>query len=145
MKYLLYMVTDICMRHLQADYVWQILLNFSLLSGKMANLLLLRQTFTISRPMRVAISVGMAITLVVYGAYIATISYHDAPHAGQTWDQYAASGKTIFPLYLGIAGSAVNVMMDIFILVLPLPIIYSLNMSIKRKVQLVAVFFTAVL
>ncbi|KEY66372.1 hypothetical protein S7711_10986 [Stachybotrys chartarum IBT 7711] len=48
-------------------------------------------------------------------------------------------------LYWGIAQAAVNIVYDLYIFVLPLPIIYRLNLTTKRKIQVMALFFIALL
>lgn len=52
---------------------------------------------------------------------------------------------TIFALYWGVAQAAANTVFDMYIFILPLPIIYRLNLSLKRKVQVTALFLVALL
>lgn len=97
--------------------------------------------------MRIAIWIGIAVTFVLYASTLAIMSYFAAPHAGHTWDELVLDfiGTTIFPLKWGVAQSAVNTMLDIYIFILPLPVIYRLNLSRRRKAQLLGVFFIGVL
>lgn len=66
---------------------------------------------------------------------------------GHTWDELVVEsvGTTIFPLYWGVGQGVVNIVYDVYIFVLPLPVIYRLKLSRKRKAQVFAVFFIAVL
>ncbi|KAI1076615.1 hypothetical protein F5B20DRAFT_554857 [Whalleya microplaca] len=54
-------------------------------------------------------------------------------------------GTIIFPLYWAVAQATVGTILDIYIFILPLPIIYRLNLSNKRKIQLMALFFVGLL
>ncbi|KAJ2996333.1 hypothetical protein NUW58_g1005 [Xylaria curta] len=130
-----------------ASYTFETLNNFSLFFSKSATLLLFRQVFSVSRTMNIAIWVGVAASFALYGSSLATLSYFAAPHAGQTWDELAAhvAGTTIFPLYWGVAQGAVGTILDIYIFVLPLPTLSRLNLSTKRKLQVSALFFVAIL
>ncbi|KAI1498629.1 hypothetical protein F5X99DRAFT_317494 [Biscogniauxia marginata] len=131
----------------QVSYVWENLLNFSLFFAKTATLLLLHQLFSVSRKMRIAIWIGIAATFAIYAAGLAVTSYFAAPHAGETWDQLLVKviGTIIFPLYWAVAQGSASTLLDIYIFILPLPVIFRLKLSTKRKIQLTAVFFTAFL
>lgn len=97
--------------------------------------------------MRIAIWIGIAVGAVMYGLTLAIMSYYGTPHVGHTWDELLVEsvGTTIFPLKWAVGQGAVNTAYDIYIFVLPLPIIYKLNLSRKRKAQIFAVFFVGLL
>lgn len=98
--------------------------------------------------MRLAIRIGMAINFVTYITSIGVLSYFAAPHSGHGWDDLAMEavrGPTIFPFYWAVALGAVGTMLDIYIFILPLPVISRLHLSLKRRIQVMAVFLTAVL
>lgn len=97
--------------------------------------------------MRIAIWIGIAVGAVMYGLTLAIMSYYGTPHVGHTWDELVVEsvGTTIFPLKWAVGQGAVNTVYDIYIFVLPLPVIYRLNLSRKRKAQIFAVFFVGLL
>lgn len=97
--------------------------------------------------MRIAIWIGIAVSFLMYGLTLAIMSYFGTPHVGHTWDELVVEsvGTTIFPLYWGLGQGSVNTILDIYIFVLPLPIIYRLNLSRTRKAQIFGVFIIAVL
>ncbi|KAI5922158.1 hypothetical protein F4810DRAFT_298088 [Camillea tinctor] len=109
--------------------------------------MLFYQIFTVSPPMRIAIWVGIAVTFVLYALSIVLSSYFAAPHVGETWDELMAQvvGTIIFPLYWAVAQGSVGTLLDMYIFILPLPIIYRLKLSKKRKMQLMAIFFIGLL
>lgn len=97
--------------------------------------------------MRIAIWIGIAVNFLLNGLTLAIMSYYGAPHAGHTWDELAVEsvGTTIFALYWSVGFGPLNIVLDIYIFVLPLPVIYRLNISWTRKAQIFGVFFIAVL
>ncbi|CAJ2512808.1 Uu.00g009270.m01.CDS01 [Anthostomella pinea] len=99
---------------------WDISGRSSLISAcsfaKTATLMLFYQLFTISCPMRIAIWVGIAAVFLLYALSICLSSYFAAPHISQTWDELLVEevGTIVF---------------------------FLLNLSRKRKIQLMALFF----
>ncbi|KAI1130425.1 hypothetical protein F5Y10DRAFT_263118 [Nemania abortiva] len=139
-------------------YIYESLTCLSLFFSKTATLLLFRQVFNVSRAMLIAIWIGIAVSFTLYGSSLAALSYFSAPHAGQTWDQVAAEAISnnlsplykgvapiVIPLYWGVAQGAIGTVFDLYIFILPLPILSRLNLSRKRKLQLSALFFVAIL
>ncbi|KAI1177769.1 hypothetical protein F4777DRAFT_540284 [Nemania sp. FL0916] len=139
-------------------YIYESLTCLSLFFSKTATLLLFKQVFNVSRAMHIAIWIGIAVSFVLYGSSLAALSYLSAPHAGQTWDQvandaiisnlsplYKGVAPVVIPLYWGVAQGAIGTVFDIYIFILPLPILYRLNLTKKRKLQLSALFFVAIL
>jgi hypothetical protein len=128
---------------------WQILTTTSMLTAKTATLLLLRQVFSISRRTSIAIWIGIIATVAIYGSSMIVLIYHGVPHVGQSWEQYIdhmrAGTSPPFSIYWAVGQAAAGSVLDIYIFILPLPIIYKLNMTTKRKVQLSALFFVALL
>lgn len=67
-----------------------------------------------------------------------------APKVGHPWDLTTVakcSRATIFGFVLGIA----NMALDTFLLVLPIPVILSLQLSVKKKIGVLAVFMVGLL
>ncbi|KAI4861985.1 hypothetical protein F4820DRAFT_431969 [Hypoxylon rubiginosum] len=132
----------------QLTYAWENLLNVSLFCAKAATLLLFRQLFTISHAMNVAIWVGIAATFVINASGLVVTSYFSAPHAGETWDEHIVQAVTqniIFVLYWSVAQGSASTLLDLYIFILPLPILFRLNLSRRRKVQVIAIFLVAIL
>ncbi|KAI1110850.1 hypothetical protein F5Y14DRAFT_336819 [Nemania sp. NC0429] len=139
-------------------YLYESLTCLSLFFSKTATLLLFRQVFNVSRAMNIAIWIGIAVSFALYGSSLGALSYFSAPHAGQTWDGvatqaiitnlsplYKGVAPIVIPLYWGVAQGAIGTVFDIYIFILPLPILARLNLSNKRKLQISALFFVAIL
>lgn len=93
--------------------------------------------------MRIAIYVGLVVTFLTYFPYIPVTVRYISPASGKSWaDLDEEPAKAI---YWGIVSGSLAVALDIYIFVLPLPTLATLNMSLKRRVQLIAVFATALM
>lgn len=132
----------------QLSYAYETITTFGLLFAKTATLLLFHQLFQISRQLRLAIRAGNAVNSLLYGISIAVLTYYSTPHIGQTWDDVVTEAvlhRDIFAFKWSVGQATVGAALDIYIFVLPLPTILGLNLSTRKRIQLMAVFFTAIL
>lgn len=116
--------------------------------GKEAIFLLYFDLFQVKKSMRLFIIAGMVFTGVVYWVGIIPESIFCAPHVGETWDPLvnARLGKRCSRnVYWGIVQGACAVLIDIMIFVLPIPAIARLQLPLRRKIQLLGVFMTALM
>lgn len=118
--------------------------------AKTATLLLFHQLFQVSRPTRWAIRLGITVNTLLYGTSFVALSYWSLPHVGETWDDLIV-GAMLHPdtsykaVKWGVGQAAVGTALDIYIFVLPIPTIIKLHLPSRTRIQLMAVFFTAVL
>ncbi|KAK2611455.1 hypothetical protein N8I77_004793 [Diaporthe amygdali] len=132
----------------QLAYAYETITTFGLLFAKTTTLLLFHQLFHISRQLRLAIQVGIAVNFLLYGISIAVLTYYSTPHIGQTWDDVVTEAvlhRDIFVLKWSVGQATSGAALDIYIFILPLPTISRLNLFIRKRIQLMAVFFIAVL
>jgi hypothetical protein len=101
------------------------------------------QIFTIKRAFRIAVHIGIAFTAGLYGSSLIVESYFQAPHVGQTWEILAIEPNMMQLKTWIAAQGALIVLLDVYIFLLPLPIILRLHLPVRRRVQLTAVFLTA--
>lgn len=132
----------------QLSYAYETMTSFGLFLAKTATLLLFHQIFQVSKQMRIAILFGIIVNAILYGTSIAVLGYYSLPHVGQSWDDVVVDAvlhPDIFAFKWGVGQSTVGAALDIYIFILPLPTIAKLNLSARKRIQLMAVFFTAVL
>ncbi|KAG8167965.1 hypothetical protein KVR01_003654 [Diaporthe batatas] len=132
----------------QLTFTYATLTSFGCLFAKTATLLVLRQIFQISKQMHIAIMIGIAINVLLYGLSIPVLSYYSTPHVGKTWDDVvvdAVMNPQIFAFKWSTGQAAVGSALDIYIFILPIPIISRLKLSTRKRMQLIAVFGTAIL
>ncbi|ROW05776.1 hypothetical protein VMCG_05248 [Cytospora schulzeri] len=72
-------------------------------------------------------------------------AYFSAPSPGQSWYGFMLSDKAWHGVYWGLVQSVLGILLDLYIFILPLPILYQLKMSKKKRIQVTAVFSTAFL
>lgn len=118
--------------------------------AKTATLLLFHQLFQVSRQTRLAIRLGILVNAILYGTSFIALSYWSLPHVGETWDDLIVGAvlhpdTSYNPIKWGVGQAAVGTALDIYIFVLPIPSIIRLHLPIRKRIQLGAVFFTAIL
>ncbi|PSS05308.1 hypothetical protein BD289DRAFT_5082 [Coniella lustricola] len=117
----------------------------SQISAKLSLLLLFLDIFNVNSTMKKAIYTGMLAAVLVYLPSIPVQAYYFVPSHGQTWSEVFISGKNDNAMYWGIVQSVLASMLDIYLFALPLPVLSRLNMSSKKRTQVVAVFSMALL
>lgn len=95
--------------------------------------------------MEIAIYIGLAATFLAYFPYIPLVLLWLSPLGGESWEDLIMGDDPAKLIYFGIASGSLAVVLDIYIFVLPLPTLASLHMSLKTRVQLIAVFATALM
>jgi hypothetical protein len=118
----------------------------SLLCTKLSILFLYLRIFEVDRLMKIAIILGMIWTGLTYLPFVVVTPWECAPHIGEKWGKDVAirCSNTVNVDFF-IVSAVMAVILDIYILVLPVPMIRRLSLSWKRKVGLMAVFTTALL
>jgi hypothetical protein len=112
--------------------------------AKASILLLFDQIFTVHKGMRYAIWFGQAFNFVLYATAVAIAIVYETPRAGESWSAIL-DGRTLIPLPWWQAQSALITAFDIYIFVLPLPHVWNLTVSIRRRIPVYAVFSLALL
>ena len=120
-----------------------------LLFSKSAIFLMYRQFFWVYQPVRVAVYVGLVFAFLIYIPSIPFAAVYSAPRGGQTWEELimlqATSDATQTGTAWGIVQGSCSVLLDIFIFVIPLPILAKLNLKASKRLQILAIFATALL
>lgn len=115
------------------------------LLAKLSILLLFRQLFAVGRRSRIAIWIGSVAVVLVF---VPTFTYQFiimVPRPGMTWDDVFLSGQSGANVpFWPVVSSALHLMLDLYIVLLPLPIIAKLNWSTKQKLKAALVFSTAI-
>ncbi|GAB1310565.1 Rhodopsin domain-containing protein [Madurella fahalii] len=117
----------------------------SLHSAKASIFVLLSQIFTIRHHMKLAIWAGLVATVLLYLMNIIIILCYFTPSPGQTWDDVVLSGKVDGSLAWTVASSVLNLVLNLYIFFLPLPIIARLSWPLEKRLKVVALFSTAFL
>ncbi|KAM0248269.1 hypothetical protein ACHAQJ_009510 [Trichoderma viride] len=111
--------------------------------AKASILLLYLQLFGSIRSMRIAVYLGLVWTGLTYWPSIPLQIALTAPWPGETWDSLLTNGRPEKLIYWGTVQGTLAVVLDLYIFILPLPVLWKLNMSRKRRIGVCAIFFTA--
>lgn len=109
---------------------------------KITFFLLYLQLFRPIRGLRFCIYAGMIFTVGFYASTAVVQFYYDTPRHGETFlsHQLGPFGKQTLKLSVPLA--AANVVIDLYILVVPIVAVQQLQMAKKRKIGLCLVFGT---
>ena len=112
-------------------------------SVKISCLLFYRRLFSPSRKMRLSIDGGIIFVLAAYTAlFFATIFECDPIRK----DWYSRiTGHCFKPKRLPYTSGGINVLSDLYVLILPIPCVWGLNMRLSRKLRLISIFGLGVL
>ena len=113
---------------------------------KVTFFLLFLQLFRPSRKIRFAIYGGLAFTILFYVMDFIVDFVSDTPRPGETW----ISHEEFNPVEnIGITSAiwlpTVGMVIDLYILCLPLYCVSTLQLSMRRKLMAASVFFTGIL
>ncbi|KAI0424758.1 hypothetical protein F5Y09DRAFT_335520 [Xylaria sp. FL1042] len=125
-------------------FAQEIVVSFVLFFSKASIFLLFHQIFDVMGSMRIKIYCGIVFTAFLYVIInIPLCVILSAPHVGETWNSVITSGRPEKVVIWGIVQSVLAVGLDLFILILPIPVIMKLSLSTPKKIRILAVFTTA--
>lgn len=127
----------------QILYSQQMMLWPGLVCSKLSLLFLFLQLFDVRGGMKIAIRIGFVATFVTYVPALPIESYFNAPSVGQSWEALMLSGKPNKAIYWGIVQSVLGILLDMYLFVLPLPVISQLQIASRKRLQLMLIFSTA--
>lgn len=135
--------------YLKRVYAHTLLFGTVLLTSKAAIFCLYLEIFGRNRKTRRLIWAGLICTVILYSTFIPFASVYDAPAAGTSWDQLFAQiadlNRAHVILYWSLGIGAGSILLDTYIFILPIPILLKLHVSKVKRLQLLAVFGTALL
>lgn len=95
--------------------------------------------------MRYLVWIDFITNFATYFTGIPIEAYYNPPSPGQSWNDLMLSGKPNRAIYFGLVQSTMGIILDLYIFTIPLPILYRLQLSRKKRIQVIAVFSTALL
>lgn len=132
-----------------ASETLQFLLVFTLFYGptmifiKSSVLLLYGKVFSRDRRMKTFIYAGIGYLLITNGVSTILFGALCTPRNGESYLVRYTSPQCVENVdNLGIANGVCNLIADIYLLVLPLPVIWKLHLSTKKKYALIGLFMT---
>jgi hypothetical protein len=111
--------------------------------AKTSIFLLLHEIFTLERGMRIAIWIGLAATYIVAIVSFVSQCLDDIPRQGKTWDDVAL--KFDHMVVWSPATSIMYMLLDLYMFLLPVPVVTRLNWPTRKRLKALAVFSTGFL
>ena len=113
---------------------------------KLSLFLLYLRVFTLVRHIRILIFIGIAFHLVLYTTCFVLAFVFCYPRGGQSFlISFTAPSCASDAARLGIAQSVANIIGDFYLLLLPVPVIWKLQLSLQKKIGVTAIFMTGFL
>ncbi|KAK0616094.1 hypothetical protein B0T17DRAFT_540195 [Bombardia bombarda] len=135
-------------KYIKTIYAQVTLVGPVLFFSKCAIFLMFRQLFEVHRSIQICVWIGMVATFLIYFPSIPLSAIFEAPRRGQSWEDLLRSlsaGNGLKLVYWGIVQGSCSVALDLYIFVMPLPILSRLHLPFAKKMQLLAVFGTALI
>lgn len=112
--------------------------------AKSSLFMLYYRLFMTRRFVRYAIIFGVAFSFVVYFSNMTAAGIMCAPKVGHPWD-WTTIAKCYRDSVSGFVLGIVNLALDIYLLILPIPVILPLQLSIKKKIGVLGIFMVGLL
>lgn len=142
--------TPVCLfteSYLRLPFIQTILFVPATFLPKAAIFLIYRQLFGVGKRFRIAVDIGILITLLVYLTNIPLAAIYNAPRPGHPWTSLLMTFRDNARPFAtaGIVQMSIEAVMNFYIFFLPLNILFHLNMPPKRRWQLAGIFSIAIL
>ena len=95
--------------------------------------------------MRYGIWLGLASTFLISWSGILFGTLWCTPRAGEKWSFESLAHNCPKDAVYGMVQGVLAVVLDLYIFLLPIPIVMGLQMSLKRRLSILGVFGTAIL
>lgn len=114
----------------------------ALFFGKAAILLFYLRLFWIEPTVRYLVYAAFPYIFCLYWVNVGMAPYFCAPRPGTPWgpDNISSCGRMAI---WGTIQGPMNIFIDVYIFVLPIPVVMGLQLSVKRKFGLLVIFLTA--
>ena len=113
--------------------------------AKSSLLLLYLSIFGLKKSFRYATYTAIVVTFCNYWTFIPLTAYYFAPSPGKAWSITSIGTKCPTAAPYGIATGVVGILLDLFIVILPIPVVLRLQMSRRKRIAVLAVFLTRIL
>ena len=114
---------------------------------KLSLFILILHIFSSLRWLRILVYVGVTLNMIFYFSGTIALVALGSPHNGQNYlgldvagERAVARSKTI-----GVVQGVGNVVSDFYLLLVPLPVVWGLQLPLKKRVGILAIFGTGLL
>ena len=104
-----------------------------------------RQIFGPMRWMRISAGLGAVLTTLFYISMTVCALIFTTPRRSETWFNHANTPIEQLNVKFTIPQSCVNLVLDLYILILPIMAVTKLHMTPRRKIGIILIFMTGLL
>ena len=127
---------------MQLRFTSRIAQSTAFFSSRLPIFFLYLRLFGRRKGVKYAVYVGLVVNLVLHVIVIALVAHYCSPASGYAWGvpkylQYCKKAAAE-PILQGVT----NVVLDLYIFILPLPIIWNLQMPFRKRIGVIAIFTT---
>ncbi|MCJ1478817.1 hypothetical protein MMC13_007501 [Lambiella insularis] len=131
--------------YLLACYLSSIFAPMTMIFEKITFLLFYRQLFRPLRWLRIAAFLGVIVTILAYMSFMTVVLVYTTPSKGETFATHYQTLTFEKAIPVGIASSAFGVVIDLYIISLPVMGIHRLKLSPRQRVEVTGLFLTGTL
>ena len=113
--------------------------------AKLSLFLLYLRLFLPNQWTRILIYFGILATLLLYTATTVAFGVLCIPRPGESWVESGFSPRCRSSFVLTYIQGIFNVVSDLYLLILPIPVVWQLQMPSKKKIGVCAIFMTGIL
>ena len=114
----------------------------SLLFSKLSLFMLFLRVFLPNRKLKHMIYLGITVITLIFISVIVVATTLCAPRHGEYWDSPAVASRCGKEGVYAVIQGPFNILIDFYILYLPIPILYKLQLQKKKKIGIMAIFMT---
>jgi len=122
-----------------------ILYSLTMFFAKLALFLLYYRIFARNRWTRIAIYLGIAFNGLFYLASCVALIVLCVPRRGESWTSIGYATRCTHAEAMGDVQGIFGLISDLYIFILPLPVLFSLQMTLRKKLGITAVFLTGLM
>lgn len=125
-------------------FLIQIMSVLASFSAKLSVLLLYLRAFSVQKILRYFIFFGIAFNFCLNFALFIINLWFCTPRPGAAWDmELGEHCERLTPIY--VVSSALNIALDLYILLLPCSTFFKLQLPLRKKIGLMIVFMTGIM
>ena len=117
----------------------------TILFTKLSLLLLYLRLFSLDRNIKYAIYFGIMANLVFYAATTVILGTLCLPRHGQGWSESAQTARCRHSIVMDYPFGIFGVVSDFYIFIIPIPIVINMNLPLRKKIGVLAIFATGFL
>ena len=125
--------------------VYELVYGPTIFFAKLSLLLLYLRIFSPNQLTRYLIYFGIAVNFLVYTATTVAFGYMCIPRPSQTWLEGSTTAMCKSSSIMNYIQGIFNVVSDFYILTLPIPVVWRLQMPQAKKVGVMVIFMTGLL